>query len=97
MSVILKHKNKVTIYCKGADNVILARTKKSIKESKECAQLQGHLDTFAKEGLRTLLLAKKELDTKWFEKWQKEYEDARADIDNREKRMEELHEKVEID
>lgn len=84
MSVILKEKNgNILMFCKGADNVILARTRKDQLVTSEIRDLKSHLDAFAKEGLRTLLLAKRDIDSKWFEDWQKKYEAARASMDNR--------------
>jgi len=37
-----------------------------------------HLESFAKEGLRTLLVASKELELEWYFKWAEKYENARA-------------------
>jgi magnesium-transporting ATPase (P-type) len=84
MSVILKEKNgNILMFCKGADNVILARARKDQLVTSEIRDLKSHLDAFAKEGLRTLLLAKRDIDSKWFEDWQQKYEAARASMDNR--------------
>ena len=83
MSVILREKSgEVLIYTKGADNVILARTNKKDLESKEVKNLKIHLDDFAKEGQRTLLLAKKNIDASTYKIWAEKYEKARSSIDN---------------
>ena len=63
--------------------MILERTKKECLNSPETKKLKEQLDIFAKEGLRTLLLAKRELDSEWFNRWKREYENAKSDIDKR--------------
>ena len=56
MSVILRDKNGVIkLYSKGADNVILARA--SSTDRKYADVTMEHLEAFAKDGFRTLVLA----------------------------------------
>ena len=59
MSVILKNKDgKILLYSKGADNILLNRMKKPVKKQKETWDC---LTKFANTGLRTLLVASKEI------------------------------------
>ncbi len=59
MSVILKNKNgKILLYSKGADNILLNRMKKPVKKQKETWDC---LTNYANTGLRTLIVASKEI------------------------------------
>jgi P-type E1-E2 ATPase len=64
MSVIVKTPDKkILIMCKGADSIIqplLAKDSQNVTETLE------FLESFAKEGLRTLLLAEKEVDARFY-------------------------------
>lgn len=59
MSIILKTpENKIKLYCKGADSIIIPLLKK------DCPNLDKttkYLEKYAKEGLRTLIIAEKEI------------------------------------
>lgn len=61
MSVIVRDEKtgRVFLLCKGADDVILQR---SIVEDQEHRSINEDLYHYAFQGLRTLLLAEKELD-----------------------------------
>lgn len=70
MSVVVRAPGgRIVVYCKGADNVMYARSKRfadvSAKDNLSNQSpkdiLNGHLEDFSKEGLRTLVLAKKDL------------------------------------
>ncbi len=52
MSVIVREKNKIKMYIKGADNIIKARLAKG-----QAFNLDIELDNFSRIGLRTLLIA----------------------------------------
>ncbi|CAG2108054.1 unnamed protein product, partial [Medioppia subpectinata] len=93
MSVILRKNGKIFLYCKGADTVIFERMDAS------CAELKlntvDHLNKFAGEGLRTLLLAKKELDSQYYEKWKERLHSAATSLDNREEKVDAVYEEIE--
>uniref|UniRef100_A0A673YT87 Phospholipid-transporting ATPase n=1 Tax=Salmo trutta TaxID=8032 RepID=A0A673YT87_SALTR len=93
MSVVLCHPitREIVMYTKGADNTmmelletpyILPGMEGSHKNIP--ASTQKHLDWYAKEGLRTLCLAKKVLSKKTYEDWSLVRQDAVAAINNRE-------------
>lgn len=72
MSVILEDINKkIWLYCKGADSILLERMDKS--KNPEIDETQKHLSTFANEGLRTLLICKKEIPRDIYNSWAKAY------------------------
>lgn len=54
-----------------------------------------HLNKFAGEGLRTLCLAKKELDASVYERWRERYHDAVTSLENREDKVSEVYEEIE--
>ena len=64
MSLVIRDclSNKIKLYCKGADNVILERINEENNPYKNVT-LQ-HLEECAKEGLRTLIIACKEVSEK---------------------------------
>ena len=70
MSVMVKMPSgRIVLMCKGADNIVLGllRSNQDLKTVKE------HLDGFAREGLRTLVIAQRCLDeneaSTWLTKW----------------------------
>lgn len=60
-------------------------------------ELKKHLDEFAREGLRTLVLGVRKLDAKFFSKWNKEYEKAKNLVEGRDKALDALHNEVETE
>ena len=82
-----------TLYCKGADDVMLQR----IKTSKSCnrSKVLEHLTMFATEGLRTLVVAKRELTQSELVQWQTRYDQASALSVDRDKALFELADEYE--
>ena len=94
MSVIVRFPNgKIYILCKGADTVIFARLKKESNVNKSWEDLES----YASEGLRTLVLAQRELTEQEYNEWNDEYTVAMSDIQNREKKVGIVNEKIEKD
>ncbi|KAM8994254.1 phospholipid-transporting ATPase VB [Ara ararauna] len=93
MSVVVKHPltKEIVVYTKGADSVMMdlledsakddISTEKRMKRIKE--KTQKHLDYYARDGLRTLCIAKKVLNEDDFQKWANFRREAEAAIDNR--------------
>ncbi|XP_064017828.1 phospholipid-transporting ATPase VB isoform X2 [Pogoniulus pusillus] len=93
MSVVVRHPltKEIVVYTKGADSVIMdlledsaradINAEKRIKRIKE--KTQKHLDYYARDGLRTLCIAKKVLNEDDFQKWANFRREAEAAIDNR--------------
>lgn len=97
MSAIIRMPNgKIILYCKGADSVIYSRLKAG--EQPELRRLTGeHLEMFAREGLRTLCIACKELDEEAYQAWNKEHDLAAAAIVDREDKLEAVSDAIERD
>ena len=93
MTVVVRFPNgKIFVMCKGADSVLLPRllAERSIDKSWE------HLEAYASEGLRTLVLGIKELSEEDYIVWNEQYIAAMSDIQNREKKVSEVGELLEI-
>jgi phospholipid-transporting ATPase len=100
MSIILRDPNgKIKLYCKGADNVLLnlKNTKKNdVNEDYSDVTIE-HLESFAKEGLRTLVLAYKEISEREYEEWNVFYEKAAKSITERDLKVQNAAEMIEKD
>ncbi|EGR47508.1 uncharacterized protein TRIREDRAFT_79258 [Trichoderma reesei QM6a] len=97
MSTIVRMPDgRIMLFCKGADSVIYARLKRG--EQKELRRITAeHLEMFAREGLRTLCIAQKELTEQEYRQWKKEHDIAAAALENREEKLEAVAELIEQD
>ncbi|XP_077901100.1 phospholipid-transporting ATPase FetA [Ictidomys tridecemlineatus] len=96
MSVIVRTpENRVILFCKGADTIICELLHRS------CVALNKvtmeHLDDFASEGLRTLMVAYRELDDKFFQTWRKKHNEACLSVKDREIKLSTVYEEIEKD
>lgn len=62
-----------------------------------CTYKRSILQEFAGEGLRTLVLAYKELDVEYFSQWQQRHHVASTELEDRESKLDELYEEIEKD
>ncbi|KAJ8779200.1 hypothetical protein J1605_000076 [Eschrichtius robustus] len=86
---------QIKLYSKGADTILFERLHPSNEDLP--ALTSDHLSEFAGEGLRTLAIAYRDLDDKYFKEWHKMLEDANAAIDERDERIAGLYEEIERD
>nr|XP_017109189.2 phospholipid-transporting ATPase ID [Drosophila bipectinata] len=93
MSVILRRGDSVVLYCKGADNVIYDRLHGGQEDLK--ARTQDHLNKFAGEGLRTLVLAERRLTEQYYNDWRMRQQEAALSLDSREQRLNAIYEEIE--
>uniref|UniRef100_A0A673U3I7 Phospholipid-transporting ATPase n=1 Tax=Suricata suricatta TaxID=37032 RepID=A0A673U3I7_SURSU len=95
MSVVVRHPltGETIIYTKGADSVIMdlledptcaTDTDMEKKVRKIRAKTQKHLDFYARDGLRTLCIAKKVISEDDFRQWARLRCEAESSLDNRE-------------
>ena len=80
MSVIMKdlRTGRFYLFCKGADSIML----KKLQEETPLYLLEkvkDDLNTFSTEGLRTLVIAYKELDEEKYLDWSQRYSEAQAE------------------
>ncbi|KAJ6635423.1 Phospholipid-transporting ATPase ID, partial [Pseudolycoriella hygida] len=95
MSVILRRNNKILLYCKGADNVIYDRLGPNQYELKQ--RTQEHLNKFAGEGLRTLVLAERAIEVDFFNSWRIRQQEAALSLDGREDKLSTIYDEIECD
>ncbi|KAG5992863.1 hypothetical protein E4U43_003642 [Claviceps pusilla] len=95
-SIVRMPGGRIVLFCKGADSVIYARLKRGEQQQlrRETAE---HLEMFAREGLRTLCIAQKELTEEQYRIWKKEHDAAAAALENREEKLENVAEMIEQD
>lgn len=74
------------MYVKGADNVVLALLKSGQDKAKK--NIEKHLENYAREGLRTLVIGEKLLTDEEYAQWNQVYKDALLSLNNREKLLE---------
>nr|CAG8444524.1 7873_t:CDS:10 [Entrophospora candida] len=93
MSIIVQcpKTNKIILFSKGADNVIFER----LKLGQQFSLTAEHLEEFAKEGLRTLCLGYAEIDPQEYQNWDMEYKKASTALENREKEVAKVADKIE--
>jgi phospholipid-transporting ATPase len=95
MSVVARNpEGKLVLYCKGADNVMLERIKPGQEEAE---QMKTQLGLYATEGLRTLVLATKELTEEEWKAWNEVHHAATTALEDREGALERAAEEIEKD
>lgn len=97
MSAIVRMPDgKIFLFCKGADSVIYSRLRRG-----EQAQLRKstaeHLEMFAREGLRTLCIAQKEISEEDYQAWNKEHDLATTALVDRDDKLEAVADLIEQD
>ncbi|KAM6475804.1 phospholipid-transporting ATPase VB [Liasis olivaceus] len=93
MSVVVRHPltKEIIVYTKGADSAIMdlledparASTAMEKRIRRVRTETQKHLDLYARDGLRTLCIAKKVLSEDEFQKWLNFRHEVETAVDNR--------------
>ncbi|XP_026466761.1 probable phospholipid-transporting ATPase VD isoform X2 [Ctenocephalides felis] len=94
MSIVVRHPHtrQIALYCKGADSTILPALAPCADDpdmSSFIERTQVHLNSYAKQGLRVLLMAKRILSPIEFAEWHKKHKQVEMSADNRERRIRE--------
>ncbi|XP_070336393.1 phospholipid-transporting ATPase FetA-like isoform X3 [Odocoileus virginianus] len=96
MSVIVRTpENRILLFCKGADTILCQLLHPSCGSLKDITM--DHLDDFASDGLRTLMVAYRELDSAFFQDWSKKHSEACLSLENRENEISIVCEEIERD
>ncbi|XP_058087203.1 putative phospholipid-transporting ATPase 9 [Magnolia sinica] len=97
MSVIVRNeKGQLLLLCKGADSVMFERLAKNGREFED--QTREHLNGYADAGLRTLVLAYRELDEREYGQFNEEFNEAKNSVSaDRDALIDEVTEKMEKD
>mmetsp|Transcript_3683 Transcript_3683/g.9267 ORF Transcript_3683/g.9267 Transcript_3683/m.9267 type:complete len:1125 (-) Transcript_3683:205-3579(-) len=93
-SVCRTPEGKIILYVKGADNVMCERL---LEGQPMQQQMLTTLSTYATEGLRTLVLAKRELTEEQWSEWNAEHKAATTALEDREGALEAAAELIEKD
>ena len=95
--VILRtEEGQIRVYSKGADNIMRDRLSKESRD-KDWPQCEQHLHVFAKDGLRTLVLAQKDISDAEYETWSKQYYEAELATEDRDEKMDVVADLIERD
>ena len=95
MSIIVKDEQtkKIMVLTKGADSIIIPRLKSGQEEL--ISKTNRFLLSYANEGLRTLLVAEKEVSQSEYDNWNAQYSTAVCQIVGREEAVGKVAEKIE--
>lgn len=92
MSIVVRQTGSqdVILYTKGADNTIMAALTPYQGDNAEGElreKTQQHLDMYARQGLRVLVMAKRHLDPHEFSDWWTKHQEIEMSMDNRDRRI----------
>lgn len=97
MSAIIRMPDgKINLFCKGADSIIYSRLSPG-QQAELRSTTAEHLEIFAREGLRTLCIAQRELTEEEYRAWNREHQIAVAAVYGQEEKLEVVAERVERD
>lgn len=95
MSAIVRMPDgKIKLFCKGADSMIYSRLVKGQQQALRKSTAE-HLEMFAREGLRTLCIAERDLDEDSYQDWSRDHDFAAQALQDREARLEEVSDRIE--
>ncbi|KAN0076165.1 SEN1 N terminal domain containing protein [Elaphomyces granulatus] len=90
MSAIIRMPDgKIKLFCKGADSIIYSRLARG-KQQELRRTTASHLEVFAREGLRTLCVAERDLSEEEYATWSREHDLAAQALNDREQRLEDV-------
>ena len=87
MSVVVKVDDRLELFSKGADTVMIPRLSEKANQEKLLDDTCKHMTAYAKEGLRTLMICKRTLNPEWWEEWHGRFHQASVDLVEIEKRL----------
>lgn len=86
----------IRLFCKGADSIIYGRLARG-KQQELRKATADHLEMFAREGLRTLCVADRELSEEEYQEWSKEHDIAAAALTDRDEKLDRVASQIEQD
>lgn len=97
MSVIARSPDgTVRLYCKGADTKVMKKIR-SGTDAELTSRTDSDLHTFARRGLRTLVLASKVIPEEVYDDWDARYQEASRTFEGRDAAMDSLGNEIELD
>lgn len=100
MSVICRdHQNggSIRLFSKGADSIMFARLKTDGSQEAAKAKMLDHLTDFAKSGLRTLVMAQRDIPIAEYKEWAERMSAATKLINGRDEAVAQLSNEIEVD
>ncbi|XP_039280038.1 probable phospholipid-transporting ATPase VA [Nilaparvata lugens] len=95
MSVILRFSSndQIVMFCKGADSTILSRLAPidDLQSQQMLFRTQQHLNLYARQGLRVLVMARRHLSESEFSNWATRLEEADLSHDARDRKLREAY------
>lgn len=97
MSVLVRHPvtKEIVLYSKGADSTIFPRLASLDECSTTTRKVRQYLQSYARQGLRTLVMAKKSLTAQEYENWRRIHTEAELTMENREHRIKDSYANLE--
>lgn len=89
MSVLLRHPHtgEITLYSKGADTTMLPALSPSDENTVASTSIRQYLQSYARQGLRTLMMTRRTLTSQEYEMWREKHDEAELATENRERRI----------
>lgn len=97
MSILVRHPitNEIVLYSKGADTAILSSLTPQDENSITTIKNRQYLQSYARQGLRTLVVAKKSLTAQEYDNWRQMHSEAELAMENREMRIKDSYTNLE--
>jgi phospholipid-translocating ATPase len=97
MSIVVKHPHtgEIVLYSKGADSTILSALNSNEEESTITNKIRQQLHSYARQGLRTLVMARRSLTVQEYECWLQKHIEIETSNENRERRIRESYASLE--
>ena len=95
MSIIVKDKNGIKLYIKGADSEIIKRLSKKSIENENYNTIADGLVAFAKKGLRTLMVAYRRIRQEDYDSWVNRLHEDELNVENKHKLIDRLYDLIE--
>lgn len=89
MSVVVRRPSgELLLYSKGADMMIYQRLREDPAMERIKNVTRDQMEKYADDGLRTLAIAVKRLDERWFQRWKVKFDEAQGDVAQIDRRKE---------
>lgn len=97
MSIIVKHPHtgEIVLYSKGADTTILPALNANEDDSTITTKVRQQLHSYARQGLRTLVTARRSLSTDEYNTWREKHTEIEGSTESRERRVRESYSSLE--
>ena len=95
MSIIVRYKNEIILYIKGADSEISKRLSKTTLENENFDVISNGLIEFSKQGLRTLMVAYRKINKEDYNSWMNKLYEDETNIEKKQKLIDRLYDIIE--